>query len=132
MKCRFPIPRLDVILDEVSGAQFFSKFDLRSGYHQIRMKEGDEWKTGFETKYGLYEWLVMPFGLTKVSSTFLHLMNGVLLPFPSKLVVVYLDDILVHNTTVDEHLEHLRSLFDVLRRESSTEKLISARSWLKR
>jgi hypothetical protein len=110
IKNKYPLPRIDVLFDQLVGAKVFSKIDLRSGYHQIKIRASDILKTAFSTRYGLYEYLVMSFGLTNAPAYFMYLKNSVFMPELDKFVVVFIDDLLVYSKSEDEHTKHLHTI----------------------
>jgi hypothetical protein len=104
----YPLPRIDIVFDQLEGAQVFSKIDLRSGYHQIKIRAENIHKTNFSMRYGLYEYLVMSFGLTNAPTYFMYLMNSVFMEELDTFVVVFIDDILAYSKSMEEHEEYLR------------------------
>ncbi|CAI7815254.1 unnamed protein product [Closterium sp. NIES-54] len=132
IKNKYPIPRIDDLLDQLRGATIFSKLDLRSRYWQIRMADNSIHKTAFWTRYGSYEYLVVPFGLTNAPATFQAEMNHILRPLLDECVVVYLDDILIYSRDMKQHIEHLRRIFEILRRDKFYVKLSKSEFALKK
>jgi len=124
------LPHIDLLFDKLAGAKVFSKIDLRSGYHQIKIKPEDVPKTAFTTRYGLYEYLVMSFGLTNAPAHFMYLMNSVFMPELDKFVVVFIDDILIYSKTKKEHDEHLRIVLTHLRDHQLYAKFSKCEFWL--
>jgi hypothetical protein len=114
IKNKYPLPCIDILFDQ-AGAQVFSKIDLRSGYHQIKIRVEDIPKTAFTTRYGLFEYLVMSFGLMNVLAHFMYLMNSVFMPELDKFIVVFIDNILIYSRSMEEHEEHLRIVLQWLR-----------------
>jgi hypothetical protein len=123
IKYRYPLPRIDDLLDQLKGARMFSKIDLRLGYHHVRVKKEDIPKTAFKTRYGYYEFLVMSFGLTNVPAVFTNTMNRVFHDYLDKFIVVFIDDILIYSKTLKEHGEHLQKALERLWREKLYAKL---------
>ena len=115
IKNKYPLPRIDLLFDQLAGAKVFSKIDLRSGYHQIMIHPEDIAKTTFTTRYGPYEYLVMSFGLTNTPAHFIYLLNSVFMPEVDKFVVIFIDDILIYSKNKEEHAEHLRIVLSRLR-----------------
>ena len=130
VKNRYPLPRIDDLFDQLQGASWFSKIDLRSGYHQMRVRDEDVQKTAFRTRYGHYEFVVIPFGLTNAPAAFVDLMNRVCRPMLDRSVIVFIDDILVYSKTQEQHKEHLREVLEVLRREKRFAKFSKREFWL--
>ena len=123
MKNRYPLSKIDYLFDQLRGAKIFSKIDLRSGYHQVRIKEEDISKTTFRMRYGHYEFTVVSFGLTNAPATFMCLMNGIFRKYLDKFIIVFLDDILIYSKSEEEHEEHLRITLQVLRENQLYAKL---------
>ncbi|GJX01738.1 putative reverse transcriptase domain-containing protein [Tanacetum coccineum] len=117
VKNRYPLPRIDDLFDQLQGSSVYSKIDLRSGYHQLRVREEDIPKTAFRTRYGHYEFQVMPFGLTNAPAVFMDLMNRVCKPYLDKFVIVFIDDILIYSKNKQEHEEHLKLILELLKKE---------------
>jgi hypothetical protein len=124
IKNKYPLPRIDVLFDQLVGAKVFSKIDLRSGYHQIKIRASDIPKTAFSTRYGLYEFLVISFGLTNAPAYFMYVMNSIFMPELDKFVVVFNDDILVYSKNEEEHAGHLHVVLQRLREHHLYAKLL--------
>ncbi|WVZ49543.1 hypothetical protein U9M48_000890 [Paspalum notatum var. saurae] len=130
IKNKYPLPRIDDLFDQLQGACVFSKTDLRSGYHQMKIRPSDIPKTAFITRFGLYEYTVMSFGLTNAPAYFMNLMNKVFMEYLDKFVVVFIDDILIYSKTEEEHEEHLRLVLQKLRDHKLYAKLSKCEFWL--
>nr|GFC68668.1 putative reverse transcriptase domain-containing protein [Tanacetum cinerariifolium] len=117
VKNRYPLPRIDDLFDQLQGSSVYSKIDLRSGYHQLRVREEDIPKTAFRTRYGHYEFQVMPFRLTNTPAVFMDLMTRVCKPYLDKFVIIFIDDILIYSKDEKEHEEHLKAILELLKKE---------------
>ncbi|KAJ1691029.1 hypothetical protein LUZ63_015184 [Rhynchospora breviuscula] len=130
IKNRYPLPRIDDLFDQLQGSSVYSKIDLRTGYHQLRIRPSDVEKTAFRTRYGHYEYLVMPFGLTNAPAAFMDLMNRIFRDLLDSCVVVFIDDILIYSKTLEEHEEHLQLVLERLRNHRLYAKLSKCEFWL--
>ncbi|GJT68854.1 putative reverse transcriptase domain-containing protein [Tanacetum coccineum] len=130
VKNRYPLPRIDDLFDQLQGSSVYLKIDLRSGYHQLRVRKEDILKTAFRTRYGHYEFQVMPFGLTNAPAVFMDLMNRVCKPYLDKFVIVFIDDILIYSKNKQEHEEHLKQILELLKKEELYAKFSKCEFWI--
>ncbi|GKE43481.1 putative reverse transcriptase domain-containing protein, partial [Tanacetum coccineum] len=130
VKNRYPLPRIDDLFDQLQGSSVYSKIDLRSGYHQLRVREEDIPKTAFKTRYGHYKFQVMPFGLTNAPAVFMDLMNRGCKPYLDKFVIVFIDDILIYSKSKQEHEEHLKIILELLKKEELYAKIFKCEFWI--
>ncbi|GJZ09986.1 reverse transcriptase domain-containing protein [Tanacetum coccineum] len=130
VKNRYPLPRIDELFDQLQGSNIYSKIDLTSGYHQLRVREKDIPKTAFRTRYGHYEFQVMPFGLTNAPVVFMDLMNRMCKPYLDKFVIVFIDDILKYSRNEREHEEHLKTILELLKKEELYAKFSKCEFWI--
>ena len=131
VKNKYLLPMIDDLFNQLKGASVFSKIDLQSGYHQLRIKDTDVHKMAFRTRYGHYEFLVMSFGLTHAPAAFMDLMNHVFRPYVDQFVVVFIDDILVYSNDQENHDRHLRVVLETLRKERLYAKFSKCEFWLR-
>jgi hypothetical protein len=130
IKNKYPLPRIQDLFDQVRGARVFSKIDLRSGYHQIKIKKEDVPKTAFVLRYGHHEYLVIPFGLTNAPAIFMNLMDKIFMPYLDKFVIVFIDHILIYSKDKEEHAKHLRIALQILREHQLYAKFSKCEFWL--
>nr|GFA73660.1 putative reverse transcriptase domain-containing protein [Tanacetum cinerariifolium]GFA73712.1 putative reverse transcriptase domain-containing protein [Tanacetum cinerariifolium] len=130
VKNRYPLPRIDDLFDQLQGSSIYSKIDLRSGYHQLRVREQDISNTAFRTRYGHYEFQVMPFRLTNAPAVFMDIMNRVCKPYLDKFVIVFIDDILIYSKDEKEHEEHLKAILELLKKEELYAKFSKCEFWI--
>ncbi|GJS50459.1 putative reverse transcriptase domain-containing protein [Tanacetum coccineum] len=130
VKNRYPLPIIDDLFDQLQGSSVYSKIDLRSGYHQLRVREEDISKTAFRTRYGHYDIQLMPFGLTNAPAVFMNLMNRVCKPYLDKFVIVFIDDILIYSKNKKEHKEHLKLILEFLKKDELYAKFSKCEFWI--
>ncbi|GJT38434.1 putative reverse transcriptase domain-containing protein [Tanacetum coccineum] len=131
VKNRYPLPIIDDLFDQLQGSSVYSKIDLRSGYHQLRVRDKDIPKTTFKIRYGHYEFQVMPFGLTNAPAVFMDIMNRVCKPYMDKFMIVFIDDILIYSRNKEEHANHLRMILKLLKKEKLYAKFSKCDFWIR-